>query len=149
MGSNGTRLAVVALAVGAAVVLFIVLSGGDDEPSSTTAATNTTQTTTKEERPEKPKPKPKPEPEVPAIVVRGGEPVGGVQKLEFQSGDRVRFVVRSDQAAVFHLHGYDVEQSVPANGRTEFDLPADIEGVFELEDHETLAQIAEVSVVPG
>jgi hypothetical protein len=61
----------------------------------------------------------------------------------------VRFVVTSDQAALFHLHGYDVEQSAPAGGKTEFDLPANIEGVFELEDHETLVQIAEISVVPG
>ena len=152
MESRGARFAVLTVAVAAVVVLFVVLSGGDDDDATTTAA----QTTTTEQEPggggdepDKEKPKPEPEPEVPTVEVRGGQPVGGVQKLEFESGERILFKVSSDADAVFHLHGYDVEQSVPAGGATTFDLAADIEGVFELEDHETLAPIAEVTVAPS
>jgi hypothetical protein len=34
--------------------------------------------------------------------VRGGEPVGGVQRLEYDSGERVRLSVRSDVADQRH-----------------------------------------------
>jgi hypothetical protein len=153
MESRGARFVVLTVAVAAVVVLFVVLSGDDDDQTTTAA-----QTTTAEQEPaggddnakkEKQKPKPEPEPEVPTIEVKGGQPVGGVHKLEFVSGERILFKVSSDADAVFHLHGYDVEQGVPAGGSTTFDLAADIEGVFELEDHETLAPIAEVTVAPS
>jgi len=144
----------IAVAVGVMVVLFLVLSDEEAEtPTTTAAATTETQPPEPEAEPEEPgdeeAEKPKPKPAVPAIEVRGGQPVGGVQELEFRAGERVRFKVTSDTAAEFHLHGYDVEQSAPAGGATTFDIPADIEGVFELEDHATGAPIAEIAVVPG
>ena len=145
MGSNGARLAVAGIAIAAAVVLFVVLSGDDEEPAPATTAA-TTQTTTKE-KPDKPKPKPKPE--VPTIVVQGGEPVGGVKDLEFTAGDEIRFDVESDVAAEVHFHGYDVSEEVEAGGTASFDVPADIEGVFEVELEETAVPIAEVTVSPS
>jgi hypothetical protein len=151
MGSNGARFAVLALALAAVVVLFVVLSGGDDDESTTVASTTTTEQEPagSGKEPEKEKPKPEPKPEVPTIEVKGGQPVGGVQELEFTAGKRILFRITSDAEAEFHLHGYDVEQSVPAGGETTFDLAADVEGVFELEDHETLAPIAEITVAPA
>ena len=154
MQSNGARIAVLAVAIGVVVALFVVLSGGDDdEGGDTTAASETTQTQEpspkpKEDREKKERPKPEPKPEIATIEFAGGAPVGGVQELEFQAGERILFRVSSDQEAEFHLHGYDVEQTAPANGQTTFDLPADIEGVFELEDHATGAPVAEISVTP-
>lgn len=147
MGSNGARLAVAGIAIAAAVVLFVVLSGDDEEPAPATTAA-TTQTTTKE-KPDKPKPEPKPKPEVPTIVVEGGEPVGGVKDLEFTAGDEIRFDVESDVAAEVHFHGYDVSEEVEAGGTASFDVPADIEGVFEVELEETAVPIAEVTVSPS
>ena len=153
MGSNGARFAVIAVAVAAVVALFVVLSGGDDDESTTTSVASTTTTEAEpmggEDKPEKEKPKPKPKPEVPTIEVKGGQPVGGVQELEFDAGGRILFRVTSDIDAEFHLHGYDIEQGVPAGGETTFDVPADIEGVFEFEEHDTLAPIAEITVSPG
>jgi hypothetical protein len=135
-------------AIAAAVVLFIVLSGGDDDSSTTTTtAATTTQASgggnggpSKPEKPEKP--------EVPTIVVRGGEPVGGVQELTYTAGDDIRFNVKSDTAAEVHFHGYDVMEGVEAGGEVSFDVPADIEGVFEVELEETATQIAEITVQP-
>jgi hypothetical protein len=150
----GVTLAV--LAVIAAVVLFIVLrddegDGGDSTVAeTTTAATTTTETDRpqnngaqgggQEAQPE--------EPEVATIVVRGGQPVGGVQELEFDKGDDIRFVVESDVDEEVHLHGYDVAMDVAAGGKVEFDVPATIEGVFEVELEESVVPLAEITVNP-
>lgn len=153
MGSTGARIAVLALAAAAAVVLFIVLGSGDDDEPTTTAASTTTTTATEpepeKEKPEKEKPKPEPEPQVPLIEVKGGQPVGGVNELEFEAGGQIVFDVGSDTDMTFHLHGYDVEQSVAAGKTTRFDLPADIEGVFEFEEHDLGTPIAEITVSPS
>jgi hypothetical protein len=144
MGSPRARALVGVAAIAVAVVLFIVLSGGDDDSSTTT----TTAASTPDagggggggSEPSKP--------EVPTIVVKDGEPVGEVQDLTFTSGDDIRFNVKSDTAAEVHFHGYDVMEEVEAGGEVSFDVPADIEGVFEVELEETATQIAEVTVEP-
>jgi hypothetical protein len=142
--SSGARIALAVVAVAAAIVLFVALSGDDDESTSTTTQ-------------EQPGGQQKGEggggqaqkPEVPTIVVKDGEPVGGVQDLTFTAGDDIRFDVQSDTADEVHFHGYDVMEDVEAGGEVSFDVPADIEGVFELELEETATQIAEVTVGPG
>lgn len=87
-------------------------------------------------------------PAVPEIVVRDGEPVGGVRELEYDAGDQIRFKVRSNRADEVHVHGYDVEQEIPAGGTATLSFPADIEGIFEVELHGSEAQIAELRVNP-
>ncbi len=152
MGSNGTRIALLAAAAVAAIALFVVLSGGDNDPSSTTTApaASTTATAPAEKEPkDKPKPKPKPKPGVPTIEVKGGQPVGGVERLEFSSGDEIVFRVASDSADHVHFHGYDIFMDVPAGGEVAFEVPADIEGVFEVELEDTAVQIAEITVSPN
>jgi hypothetical protein len=153
--SNAARALIALLAVAAAGVLFLVLSDGEEAdpgPSTSGAATTTEAGGDKpqEPKPEKPeKPKPKPEPEVATIVVKGGQPVGGVQELSFDEGDAIRFVVQSDVADHVHLHGYDVMQDVAAGGSTEFNVPATLTGVFEAELEDSVVPIAEISVEPG
>jgi hypothetical protein len=140
-------------AVAVAVVLFVVLQGGDDDDGDTAATTPTT--TAVDEQPggndgsrdggnQKPQ-----EPEPATIVVRNGQPVGGVQELEFASGDHIRFVVESDLAEEVHLHGYDVSKDVSAGGEVSFDVPATIEGVFEVELEHSVVPLAEITVTPG
>jgi hypothetical protein len=86
--------------------------------------------------------------EVPTIVVRDGEPVGGVQTLEFSAGEEVRFRVSSDAAEEIHVHGYDIAKEVPAGGTIEFDFPAELEGIYEAELEELGVQIAELRINP-
>lgn len=142
MQSTATKAAVGVALVALAVVLFIVLSGGDDDGSAETA-TPTVSTNAGEG------PAPAPAP-VQTIRVRGGEPVGGVQELRVDSGDRVRFRVSSDIAGEVHVHGYDFEKPIEAGGSVGFDFPAELEGGFEIELHhgggET--QIGELQVQP-
>jgi Cu/Zn superoxide dismutase len=85
---------------------------------------------------------------VPAIEIRGGEPVGGVADLEYDAGEQVRFEVTSDVADAVHVHGYDFLQVVPAGGTVSFDFPAEIEGIFEVELENRGTQIAELTVNP-
>ena len=66
-------------------------------------------------------------------MVKDGQPVGGVQELTFTEGDDIRFRVESDVSDEVHFHGYDVGEDVEAGGSVEFDVPATITGVFEVE----------------
>jgi hypothetical protein len=82
------------------------------------------------------------------VVVENGEPVGGIQELEFSAGDQIAFTVESDVADEVHVHGYDLMEDVPAGGSVEFSFPAEIEGIFEVELEGRGEQIAEVRVNP-
>ncbi len=85
---------------------------------------------------------------VPTIVIRHGEPVDGIQKLEYSAGEQVRFKVESDVADEVHVHGYDLMKDVPAGGTVSFDFPAEIEGIFEAELEGRKEQILELRVNP-
>jgi hypothetical protein len=145
MRSPLARGAIALAALAAVVVLFVVLAGGDDDgDGATTQAQTGTGTTGPAER-DKPKPA---KPAVERIVVEGGKPRGGVKRLSFDRGDRVRFVVESDVADEVHVHGYDISKDVPAGGSVRFSFPARLEGVFEVELEGRHEQIAELRVNP-
>jgi hypothetical protein len=143
MQSRAISAVVVVALVVAAVVLFVVLSDDDGDSDQAASGTTTTATTTTQEKKEKPKP------EVTTIVVKGGEPVGGVQELTYTAGDEVRFDVESDVAEEVHVHGYDLIEEVSPGKVASFDFPADIEGGFEVELEGAHVQIAELTVQPG
>jgi hypothetical protein len=127
------------------VVLFIVFAGGDDEGDNQTSTTTSQAQTTPSSGTTSG------EPEVAAdqqITVRDGKPVGGVKKLSYKSGDRIRFVVTSDVADEVHVHGYDIAKDVEAGGSVRFSFPAKLEGVFEVELESRKEQIAELRVSP-
>jgi hypothetical protein len=132
MQSRKLGLGLSAAAVAIAVVLFVVLKG-DDESASTQTTTGAAQSGGGG---------------VPTIVVEDAQPVGGVQELTFEVGGRIRFAVDSDTADEVHFHGYDVAKDVEAGGRVEFDVPATIDGVFEVELEGSHTQLAEVTVNP-
>ena len=154
MQSNGTRIAALLVTLAVIVGLFFAFKGGgdDDSTNATTATTDTAATTTDDSGSEpsgEKKKKEKPaEPSVPVIEVVGGQPQGGIAGLDFNQGDEIRFDVTSDTADAVHVHGYDIEEEVPAGGTAKFDFPADLEGVFEVELHGSETQIAELTVNP-
>ena len=153
MQSNGTRIAALLVTLAVIVGLFFAFKGGgdDDSTNATTATSDTAATTTddsgSEPSGEKKKEKPA-ESSVPVIEVVGGQPQGGIAGLDFNQGDEIRFDVTSDTADEVHVHGYDIEEEVPAGGTAKFDFPADLEGVFEVELHGSETQIAELTVNP-
>ena len=118
--------------------------GGSSEESSETSAGGDSAARRPNEGPESASMGGK----IPTVVVRGGEPVGGVAELEYDAGEEIRFEVRSDVADEVHVHGYDLMQDVPAGGTVSFDFPAEIEGIFEVELEGRGEQIAELTVNP-
>jgi len=134
---------VVVVLVAAAVVLFVVLrdDGGDTERAATT--TTPTATEKQDQKPSTTKPA------VATIVVKGGEPAGGVQELEYVRGEQVRLQVKSDVAEEVHVHGYDLIEEVAPGRLASFSFPADIEGGCEVELEGSAMQIAELTVLPG
>jgi hypothetical protein len=135
-------LAVLALAVLALAAGLVLAACGDDDSGGGAYGGGNAQTQTRDEQ------APPPKPAVETIVVRGGAPVGGSAELEFDAGEEVRFRVRSDTADEVHVHGYGTTQEVAAGGTTTISFPADIEGIFEVELHESGEQIAELRVEP-
>jgi maltose-binding protein MalE len=121
-----TALVGAVLAVVAVVLLVVLSSGGSDSSSSTDAG------------------------KVPTIVVdKQGKPVGGIAELTYKKGDRIHFKVKVPFEEEVHLHGYDVAKEVPKGGGTvTYDLPAEIEGVFEAELEGHKEQILELKVEP-
>jgi hypothetical protein len=126
MESNRNRAIVAIAALVVVVVAFVVISGGSDSSSSGDSDAGTPQT----------------------ITIKDGKPVGGVTDLTYNKGDEMDIVVDSDTASEVHMHGYDVMQDVKAGGTTEFKVPADLEGEFEMELEETATQIAQITVNP-
>lgn len=120
---------IVAAAVIVAAGLFIVLrpdNGNDNASGSTT--TSTTSTTTTSTRP------PAPPPAVNVrIVVRGGEPVGGVRNVTVAKGRQVVLIVNSDVADEVHLHGYNLKRDVTPGTPARLPFRATINGTVEVE----------------
>jgi len=124
MNSNTVRAAVGAVVVIVAVVLLIVLKSDNSDSSAKTTKGVTT------------------------IVIKNGEPVGGIAQLTYNKGEEVRFKVDSDVSDEVHMHGYDIMKDVKAGGSVSFDFPATIEGVFEAELEGRKEQILELTVNP-
>jgi hypothetical protein len=146
--SGRQRAALILGAIAVLVVAYVLIQGGsdDDKDNASTqttqpaASTTSTQSTSTEETPA--------EPAVPTIRVVDAKPQGGVEKLEFDKGDQIRFRVVSDTADEIHVHGYDLMKDVEKGGSVSFSFKGSIDGRFvvELEDHEQ--QIAELDVAP-
>jgi len=154
--SRNQRLAIIGGAIVLVVVAFLVLrpgSGEDDSPTASAPASTTTtttqsapdsETTTTTETTEAPPP-----PVFKTITVVDGKPQGGVKKVSFEKGDRVRLRVVSDTADEIHIHGYDLSKDVDAGGQVRFSFPASIEGRFEIELENAGVQIATLEVTPS
>jgi hypothetical protein len=143
MQSTGAKIALAVGAIAMMVVLFVVLQGGGDnsQETTTTTATTTQTTTTAQPKPAKPK--------SPTIsIASSGEPVGGLEQLEFDSGEQIRFAVKSKIDDEVHVHGYDITERVPAGKKVTLAFKAKLEGVFEVESHTTGTQLAELRVSP-
>lgn len=147
MRSMAGRATIVALAIALAAT-GLVACGDDDE--TTSATTTTTEATAPVNGAQKGGKQQAGggQPSIETIVVRGGEPVDGIAELEYDAGEQVRFRVSSDEADEVHVHGYDVEEEVPAGGTATLSFTADIEGIFEVELHGSEKQIAELRVNP-
>ena len=154
-----TRLALAGGAIVLAVVLFVVLRPDDDEEAeptpaaqATTEETTTEDTETETETEETTTEAPtttEADPDAPRrieIVVRGGQPVGGIKRPEIDLDQRVVLVVRSDVSDHMHLHGYDLLADVGPGQPGRITFRADRQGRFDLELEDRVVLIAELRV---
>ena len=131
MGRGG-RIGLILAAVVVAVVAFVLLQPDDSDDD-----TEPTRTPSAEKAPGEPTatvPAPEPRPE--RIRIAGGEVQGGEPRITVEQGEVARIEVRSDAPDEIHLHGYDVTKEVAPGRPARFRVPADIEGVFEIEAHD-------------
>jgi len=128
-----------AMAAGAVVVLvagfLVARSAGESDNDATTVTQTVIVTSAGNGAPERtttvvPTPR---KPPIETVVVRNGEPVGGVQRLKFDKGDRIQFRVRSDVSDEVHFHGYDVSKPVGPGQVARISVPAKFDGRFEVE----------------
>lgn len=69
------------------------------------------------------------------VMLVDGRPRHGNRTLSATAGETVSIRVRSDQAVTLHLHGYDRELRVPAEGAATMRFDAAIPGRFPIELH--------------
>ena len=109
-------------------------------PSTTTTSAATTNTTTKTTT------SATAAPVTIRVLIKGGKPVGGIQRATVKKGQNVAIVVHSDVADEVHVHGYDLHKDVDAGGTVRIAFPATITGVFEAELEARKLQIIEFTV---
>ena len=143
-----TLLGIAAAIAAVAIVIALVAGGGDDEGSDTTATTQATETQQEQQPTTTEAEAEPPEPEPTQIRVKGGEAVGGAADIDVSKDDTVEIEVRADAADEAHLHGYDITKEVGPGETARFRFKADIEGVFELELHNSGGQLAKITVKP-
>jgi hypothetical protein len=152
------RLAFALIAVVIAVVAVVAIASGGGSDDGADRASSTDAVTAPEATPEpeatqepsaarEPEPTPTRAP-VPKVVVKGGEPVGGVEEIEATEGERIRFTVVSDVADHVHVHGYDLMKDVSAGGQATFSFKATITGIFEAELEDRGEQVVSIRVDP-
>jgi FtsP/CotA-like multicopper oxidase with cupredoxin domain len=69
-------------------------------------------------------------------------------EISAEEGDFVTLRLTSESPVEVHLHGYDLEEEVSPGEETELSFEADATGQFEIEDHETEAQLGTLLVQP-
>jgi len=132
--------------VAIAAVVLIGTGGGDDTEKA--AATPTPAATTQAGTPPSTAtPQPAPQPPL-KVEVKANQPVEDVPRLEVDKGDRVRFVVSSDEPDEVHAHGYDITKEVAPGRDAAFDFRAKIDGIFAVELEGAGRQVLELRIYP-
>jgi heme/copper-type cytochrome/quinol oxidase subunit 2 len=80
------------------------------------------------------------------VAIEGG--AMDPDEISVEEGDFVTLRLTSESPVEVHMHGYDVEGDVLPGEETELSFEADATGRFEIEDHETEAQLGTLLVQP-
>ena len=108
------------------------------ETGETTETTETSETTTAAE----------PSALRVEVEVRDGGPVGGVERMDVERGERVVLVVRSDVADHVHVHGIDIFRDVAPGSPARLSFRPRTPGVIEVELEDRHLLLAELEVRP-
>jgi hypothetical protein len=146
--SKGQRWALLAVAAAIAVAAFVVARPTDDDEKSSTPPTATAPEHGAADTTTAPAPEPVEQPVRATVAVRDGAPVGGVERIEARTGDRVIIRVTVDEPQEVHLHGYDLEAAATQRRPAELSFQAKLEGEYGLESHASEQELATLAVSP-
>lgn len=125
------------------IVLLVVLltgcaAGEQDATTAPAAAGTTPSSASSAPATASASPTPAPTPAVRTIDVSyaAGEVSGTTGREDVALGEQVVLRITSDVADQVHVHGYDLEQDLPAGVPVEIPLTASIPGGFEVELHD-------------
>ena len=141
-------LLIVAAVILVGGILLASATGGDGDPGTPETTTQADsppsggETTTREDTPA-----PTPPPRVETIRIRDGGPAGGEQTLEYESGDTIRLRFVSDAPGEVHIHGFDRYVQVGTTPKTTR-FKANLEGIFEVEEHGSGEILATLEIRP-
>lgn len=80
------------------------------------------------------------------IELTDGGRAANVQRIEVRGGAKVTLTVTSDIEEIIHVHGYELEFTVPAGGSVTQTFVADQLGSYEIETHKKAHIIAQLVV---
>jgi hypothetical protein len=83
------------------------------------------------------------------LLVEGGKLVAGPERMTVQQGTDVTLRITSDKADELHLHGYDRSVKLTAREPAVLAFLADRAGHFELELHDSHAELGAIEVQPA
>jgi hypothetical protein len=134
------------LAVSAIALTLAGCGGGSESSGPSTSGTTTATTATTTTTAATTTTKAANAPVTIRVVIKGGKPVGGIQRATVKKGQTVAIVVHSDVADEVHVHGYDLHKDVTAGGTVRIVFPATIVGEFEAELESRKLQIVGFTV---
>jgi heme/copper-type cytochrome/quinol oxidase subunit 2 len=80
------------------------------------------------------------------VAIEGG--TMNPNEISVEEGDLATLRLTSESLVEVHIHGYDLEEEVLPGEETDLSFEADATGRFEIEDHETEAQLGTLLVQP-
>lgn len=80
------------------------------------------------------------------ITVTGREVDPAPSTVSLGVGDRLTLVVTSDHDDTLHIHGFDVEEPLPADRATSVTLTGKQPGVYEVETHHPELRLLKIAV---
>jgi heme/copper-type cytochrome/quinol oxidase subunit 2 len=80
------------------------------------------------------------------VAIEGG--AMNPDEISVEEGDLATLRLTSESPVEVHVHGYDLEEEVLPGEETDLSFEADATGRFEIEDHETEAQLGTLLVQP-
>ena len=116
----------------ALVVLFLLLRPGSPAPESSDLEEETQEEETQEE----------------VVAVAINEGIMSPPEVTVYEGNHVNLQIISDRPIELHLHGYDLTQEVEPGEMADLSFEATDTGRFEIEDHDTDAEIGVLLVQP-
>jgi plastocyanin len=80
------------------------------------------------------------------VTVTGNRVSPAPTTVDLAVGETITLTVTSDHADELHVHGFDIEQQLPAGRPVSVELTGQSPGVYEVETHEPALRLLKIAV---